>query len=71
MVVDYTTTNNTNSASSRPSFGAEPGTKPVIGITGGSRIKKPKTGSSIHVGAGVDVKHNSYARYLARLKGKI
>ena len=36
----------------------------------GSQIKKPKTGSSIHVGIGVDVKHNSYARYLARLKGK-
>jgi len=36
----------------------------------GSKIKKPKTGSSIHVGVGVDVKHNSYARYLARLKGK-
>ena len=39
-------------------------------LPAGSRIKKPKTGSSIHVGVGVDVKHNSYARYLARLKGK-
>lgn len=36
----------------------------------GSKLKKPKTGSSIRTGVGVDVKHNSYARYLARLKGK-
>lgn len=39
-------------------------------LPAGSRVKKSKTGSSIHVGIGVDVKHNSYARYLARIKGK-
>ena len=56
---------------SRPSFGAGTWNQASDrALPAGSRIKKPKTGSSIHVGVGVDVKHNSYARYLARLKGK-
>ena len=56
---------------SRPSYGAgtwnQSSDRP---LPAGSKIKKPTTGSSICTGLGVDVKHNSYARYLARLKGK-
>jgi hypothetical protein len=63
--------NSLTPASSRPSFGAGTWNQASDrALPAGSRIKKPKTGSSIHVGVGVDVKHNSYARYLARLKGK-
>lgn len=58
-------------ASLRPFYGAGTWNQASDrALPAGSRIKKPKTGSSIHVGVGVDVKHNSYARYLARLKGK-
>ena len=63
--------NTLNPVGSRPSFGAGTWNQASDrALPAGSRIKKPKTGSSIHVGLGVDVKHNSYARYLARLKGK-
>ena len=59
------------SQASIPSFGAgtwnQASDRP---FPAGSKIKKPKTGSSNRAGIGVDVKHNSYARYLARLKGK-
>jgi len=58
-------------ASLRPFYGAGTWNQASDrALPAGSRIKNPKTGSSIHVGVGVDVKHNSYARYLARLKGK-
>ena len=63
--------NGSREPGSRPSFGAGTWNQASDrALPAGSRIKKPKTGSSIHVGVGVDVKHNSYARYLARLKGK-
>ena len=63
--------NTLNPPSIRPLYGAGTWNQASDrALPAGSKIKKPKTGSSIHVGIGVDVKHNSYARYLARLKGK-
>ena len=63
--------NSLTPASIRPFYGAGTWNQASDrALPAGSKIKKPKTGSSIHVGVGVDDKQNSYARYLARLKGK-
>lgn len=35
-----------------------------------SSLTRDRPGSQAPGGSGVDIKHNSYARYLARLKGK-
>lgn len=70
-VINSRTTNvNWNQSSDRqvPSIGTY--YVPSRGNTTKGTVTRNRPGASGAVGTGVDIKHNSYARYLARKKGK-
>ncbi len=61
---------NWNQYSDRAVAGVVKRNVPTRGNSTRSSITRNRPGSQSAVGTGVDIKHGSYARYLARLKGK-
>lgn len=61
---------NWNQMSDRPSPGVVKRNVPSRGNSTRSSITRMRPGSTSAPGSGVDIKHGSYARYLARIKGQ-